>query len=113
MNIDNLVNLRNDIVRELIESREKAKHDEASRLFNAKKEGEQIGIAKGKLEGEQIGIFKAKKELVIKLLTKKFSTLPENIIKSIGETNNIDLFQKIIDDIFEINSIDEITDIFN
>ncbi|MFN8578921.1 MAG: Rpn family recombination-promoting nuclease/putative transposase [Candidatus Sericytochromatia bacterium] len=135
---------RDDSVRELLEVKEKARHDEISKLHNAKLEGkiegeqtgiakgkiegeqigiakgkiegEQIGIAKGKIEGEQIGIakgeqigvFKAKKELVINLLTKKFGALPENIIKMLNNNTNIDFFQNIIDNIFDLNTLDEL-----
>lgn len=99
---------RDDDVRELIEIKEKSRHDEATKLHHAKMsgiaEGEQIGIAKG----EQIGIFKAKKELVITLLTKRFGALSENILNNINETNDIDILQRIIDNIFDISSIDDI-----
>ncbi len=105
-----------DRVRELIESREKAKHDEASRLFNAKKQGEQIGIAKGEqigiVKGEQIGIAKGtnqtKKELAIKLLKKKFKELPKDIIEKINNTENMEIINQIIDNIFDLNSIDDV-----
>lgn len=112
---------RDDDIRELIEVKEKSRHDEATKLHNAKMsgiaEGEKIGIVKGEqigiVKGEQIGIFKAKKELVITLLTKKFGSLPENTLNNINKTNNIDLFQKIVDNIFDINSIDEVNHILN
>ena len=117
-----------DRVRELIESREKAKHDEASRLFNAKKQGEEIGISKGRNEGEQIGIAKGeqigiakgeqigiakgtnqtKKELAIRLLKKKFKELPDDIIENINNTENMEIINQIIDNIFDLNSIDDV-----
>ncbi|MFN8578121.1 MAG: Rpn family recombination-promoting nuclease/putative transposase [Candidatus Sericytochromatia bacterium] len=103
---------RDDDIRELLEIKEKSRHDEATKLHNAKLEGEQIGIVKGEQigieKGEQIGIFRTKKELVITLVTKKFGNLPENILKNINENNNIDIFQKIIDNIFDISSFDDI-----
>jgi len=85
---------KDDDIRELIEVKEKSKHDEATKLHNAKLEG--------KLEG--------KKELVITLLTKKFGSLPENLLKNINESNDIDILQKIIDNIFDVTSFDEVID---
>src|SRR5690606_28625712 len=76
-----------DHIRELIEAREKARHDEASKLYNARMEGiakgeqigiakgisqgEQIGIAKGISQGEQIGKLEKSKSSLKRLLTKK------------------------------------------
>ena len=45
-------------IREIARLREKALHDEASAIKNAKMEGEAIGVVKGRAEGEAIGIAK-------------------------------------------------------
>ena len=93
-----------DDIRELLEMKEKARHDEASRVYNATMEGiakgEQIGIVKGKTE--------AKKELLIILLTKKFGILSEDIGKKIISIENTDVIKKIVDNIFELNSPDQV-----
>ena len=45
-----LIPLARDEVREMIEARRKAEHDEATRIESARLEGEARGEAKGKLE---------------------------------------------------------------
>ncbi len=53
-------------IREIARLREKALHDEASAIKNAKMEGEAIGVVKGRAEGEAIGIAKGEARGVAK-----------------------------------------------
>jgi len=101
-----------DEIRELFEMKEKARHDEASRIYNAKAEGEKIGIVKG----EQIGIAKGKIEgkiealqnKSIKLLLKKFGELPSEIESKISNCYDLEKLDQIIDNIFDLASVGEI-----
>ena len=70
--------------------------------FNMEKElkvAEEIGIEKGIEKGRAI--------TVIKLLTKKFGTLPEEVKTKISGLDNATL-EVIIDGIFEYRSLDDI-----
>ena len=93
-----------DVIREILDMRDKARHDEASRLYNAKMEGK----AEGKAEGETIGIQKGKKVLLLKLLTKRFTNIPQNIIKTINDIENTEIIDNIIDNLFDLKSIEDL-----
>ena len=63
-------------IREIARLREKALHDEASALKNAKAEGEAIGMVKGRAEGEA--------SIIAKM--KAFGMTEEQIRKIISDT---------------------------
>ena len=75
-------------IREIARLREKALHDEASAIKNAKMEGreegraegEAIGVVKGRAEGEAIGIAKERADAIAKMKALGFS---EEQIRSI------------------------------
>ena len=87
-------------IREIARLREKALHDEASALKNAKAEGEAIGMvkgraegrAKGRAEGEAIGMVKGRAEgraegeasIIAKM--KAFGMTEEQIRRIISDT---------------------------
>jgi len=108
-----------DEIRELIEMKEKARHDEASRIYNAKAEGEkigiakgeQIGISKGKIEGKIEGKLEALQNKSIKLLIKKFGSLPTEIESKLRNCAEIEKLDQIIDNIFDLASVSEIESI--
>lgn len=61
-----------EVVRELLEYRDKALHDEATRLLEAKEEGIEEGMAKGIAKGKAEGIEMGKAEIAKKFLKKGF-----------------------------------------
>ena len=67
-------------IREIACLREKALHDEASAIKNAKMEGEAIGVVKGRAEGEAIGIAKERADAIAKMKSLGFT---EEQIRSI------------------------------
>ena len=67
-------------IREIARLREKALHDEASAIKNAKMEGEAIGVVKGRAEGEAIGIAKERADAIAKMKSLGFT---EEQIRSI------------------------------
>ncbi|MCM8711798.1 DUF4351 domain-containing protein [Clostridium sp. SYSU_GA19001] len=73
------------------------------------------GLEKGLEEGLEKGRKEGKKEVltksVIKLLTKKFGILP-NEIKNKIETVDVAVLEIIVEDILEIESIDEVMKYF-
>lgn len=93
-----------DEIREILEMREKARHEEASRLYNAKIEGEQIGIVKGNAEKAQ--------DYAIRLLTKKFCQISEILEKKISECTDMSKLDQIPEVIFDVNDLNEIEKIF-
>src|SRR5699024_3458559 len=68
-----------------------------------RKEGIEEGIEKGIEKGET----KALEKAVIKLLTKKFGALPEELRIGISKLDAITL-EIIIDDIFEYESLEDV-----
>ena len=67
-------------IREIARLREKALHDEASAIKNAKMEGEAIGIAKGEASGMAKGIAKERADAIAKMKSLGFT---EEQIRSI------------------------------
>ena len=67
-------------------------------------QGEQIGLGKGEL-------IKAK-SLLIKLLVKKFKNFNDDLIDKINNSNDINLIESVIENIFDLNSIDYIDNLF-
>jgi len=95
-----------------IEEVYKTKEEVNSMLLNAirkekeniRLEGEKIGIVKG----EQIGLLKGKRDLLLSLLNKRFGKLPENVTLVINNIENVEVIQKIVDSIFDINSPEDV-----
>ncbi len=68
------------------------------------KKGEAIGTQKGKVEGQ----LEEKINNIIKLTVKKLGVIPINLEKKIKSCSNIEKLDKIMDNIFDITSFDEI-----
>ncbi len=108
-----------DQLRELIEMRQKARHDEASRMYNATIEaqaqgmsqGIAQGMAQGMIQGLAEGKLEAEKEILLKLLNKKFKEIPDKLVYKIKSLNNINLISQIINSIFDIQLIDDVFEI--
>ncbi|MBE0068295.1 DUF4351 domain-containing protein, partial [Thermoanaerobacterium thermosaccharolyticum] len=64
-------------------------------------------LKKSMEKGMEKGIEKGMENLVIRLLKKKFSDIPEKYIKLIEDADEKTLFQ-IADNIFEINKIEDL-----
>ena len=73
------------------------------------KEGHDLGIKEGIQEGQILG----KIEFLIKILNKKFNKLPATISKYLKNSKDMQLIESIIDNIFEINSINELKKLLN
>ena len=67
----------------------------------------QAGIKQGHAEGKREGKLEAKMEAVVRLLTKKFGQLSEDMVRKIYAANESQL-ELIIDNIFQIQSLDEV-----
>lgn len=72
-----------DMVREILDMRSKARHDEASRLYQAKQEGEEIGEQRGILKGYEEVAKNAYKEGQSLELISKITGLPIEKLKQI------------------------------
>ncbi|WP_213951645.1 DUF4351 domain-containing protein, partial [Tepidanaerobacter syntrophicus] len=75
------------------------------------KEGLKEGLEKGLEEGLEKGLQKGKREeritTAIKLLTKKFGPLPEELKSKISKLDSVTL-EIIIDGIFDYESLDDV-----
>ena len=80
-------------------------------VIAARKERERIS-KEAREEGLAEGENKAKSSYVIRLLTKKFKSLPEELENNINNCVNTEIFDQIIDSIFDITSLDEIKKYF-
>ncbi len=65
-------------------------------------------VEQSKIEGEKIGIIKGEKDLLLRLLTKKFKKIPENLESEINKIGNIQTIEKIVESIFEIQTPEDI-----
>jgi hypothetical protein len=63
-------------------------------------EGIEKGIEKGELKNQQ--------RLALKLLKKKLKDIPSDIEKTINCIDDIDILEKVIDNIFDINSVEQV-----
>jgi len=63
-------------------------------------EGIKQGIGKGELKNQQ--------RLALKLLKKKLKEIPSDIEKTINSIDDIAILEKVIDNIFDINSVDQV-----
>ena len=62
----------------------------------------------GRIEGKAEGISSGKQEDVIKLLKKKFKTLPEPLADKIKSINSVEKLEEILLSILDISSLDEV-----
>jgi flagellar biosynthesis/type III secretory pathway protein FliH len=72
-----------------------------------REKGMMEGLEKGMMEGLEKGEVKALVNTVIKLLTKKFGTLPEELKAEISKLDTITL-EVIIGDILEYQSLEDV-----
>ncbi|MFN8577169.1 MAG: DUF4351 domain-containing protein [Candidatus Sericytochromatia bacterium] len=81
--------------------------------IEAKNEGEQIGIVKG----EQIGIVKGElnvsRNLVIRIIKKKFNEISKKLENKILKYTHLEKLENIIENSFSIQSVKEIEDILD
>lgn len=63
---------------------------------------------KGKVEGIEKGKIESLKNKIIILLEKKLNKIPDNIIEKIKNCSDISKLDNILDNIFDINSFDEV-----
>lgn len=82
-------------VRALIEAREKALHDEASRLFQAREDGREEGLKKG----EKIGRKDTLSGNIKKLITIKFGTMEKDDEEIMSKRTSIEL-NALLENIF-------------
>lgn len=59
-------------------------------------------------EGEISGEIKGEKRLLLKLLTKKFKTLPETIVEAIKSIEDTKFIEKIGEKIFDFKTLDDL-----
>lgn len=62
----------------------------------------------GIIEGEQIGSDKEAKNLLIRLLNKKFKQIPQKLNEKINSCQNIKLIEDIIENIFDIQDLEQV-----
>jgi len=71
-------------------------------------EGIEKGIQKGIEKGIEKGELKNQQRLALKLLKKKLKDIPSDIEETINCIDDIDVLEKVIDNIFDINSVDQV-----
>ncbi|MDD3880197.1 MAG: DUF4351 domain-containing protein, partial [Syntrophomonas sp.] len=93
--------------RMLYEAREAEIRDQITRIESAREEGLKEGMEKGMEKGMEEGEVNALARTAIKLLTKKFGLLPEEIKTGISRLNppTLDI---MIDGILDYESLEEI-----
>lgn len=74
----------------------------------AKSEGKAEGMAEGLKEGRLDGKIIEAKNLLIRLLNKKFKQIPKNLNKKINECQNAEILENIIENIFDIQTIEQV-----
>lgn len=67
----------------------------------------------GKIEGELKGEFKGKKDLLLRILNKKFKSISSDLENTINSLQDIKIIENIIDNIFDLESVKDIEDIIN
>ena len=82
--------------------------DNVMKKFKLNEKYREQGKIEGKTEGKIEGEIKGEKKLLLRLLNKKFKRLPYELIKKIEALDNLELIEKITDNIFDINSIEEV-----
>ncbi len=111
------LNYKKEIINKMLSM---AKVEQWDFMVEAKKKAEKQGRAKGKLQGKaegkaegiEEGQIKAKISDITKLLIKKFGVIPESLEKKIINCKDLSKFDKVIDSIFDIESIKEVEIIF-
>jgi predicted transposase/invertase (TIGR01784 family) len=89
-------------------------YNEIKEMYKTKEEVNSMFISKIREEKDNIrleGKLEGKIELVLNLLNKKFGELPENVTFSLNNLKELSVIQKIVDSIFEINSVEQVLDI--
>jgi hypothetical protein len=66
------------------------------------------GKIEGKMEGKIEGKFEGKLESLMMIISKKFKNVPEDTLTKISKITDVILIEKILDEIFEINSEEEL-----
>jgi len=86
-------------IREIIEENKEVE----SMVYNLQRiviESKMQGKAEGKMEG--------KISTLMRLLSKKFGILPQEISNKISITKDLDIIDKMLDNIFDIQSLEEV-----
>ena len=65
------------------------------------------------LEWELRAELRGKISFLLRILTKKFEVLPENLIENIRTVKDAQVIDSILDDIFEISSLEELEKYLN
>ena len=68
-------------------------------VVEAREEGREQGLKEGQSKT---------KNLLIKLINKKFKKIPDDLKKTIKNSNNLKVIEKILESIFDIQNIEEI-----
>lgn len=97
-----------EIMRQKFLDREKARLDYKSQLHYAEEKGIEKGIEKGRIEGKIEGSIEEARSVLSRLLKKKFQEVSPRCINLIDLQTNIIVINNIIDNIFDINSEEEI-----
>jgi hypothetical protein len=63
--------------------------------------------------GIEKGIEEKTRELAIKLLKKKFQNIPDDIIETINKIKDTPKIEKMVEDIFNINHVDDVRKYLN
>ncbi|MDN5301089.1 MAG: hypothetical protein PWQ60_603 [Thermoanaerobacteraceae bacterium] len=82
-------------------------------LKKVEERGIERGIEKGIEEGMEKGKEEKAKELAMKLLKKKLSNIPDDIIETIKKTRDIRKVEKMVEDIFSINDVEDVRKYLN
>lgn len=113
-----------DNIREILAMREKARHDEISRLYSAKQEGiaegkiegrvegKIEGRVEGRVEGKAEGTIENARDFTIRLIKKKFDDLPIELETKIRKCSDLSKLAQITDIIFNSDDISDFYPIF-
>jgi predicted transposase/invertase (TIGR01784 family) len=79
-------------------------------LTQIRKEKENIRL-EGKAEGKIEGKIEGQKDVVLRLLNKKFKKLPKKLEAEINKLDNLETIEKIVESIFEIDNLSQVSKI--
>ena len=103
-------------IRKIIEENEEAE----SMVYNLQRvaielrmQGIEEGIKKGIKEGKKEGKIEGKISTLLRQLSKKFGILPQEISDRISSIKDLDTIDKMLDDIFDIESLEEVEEYLN
>ncbi|MBD2143235.1 hypothetical protein H6F39_18225 [Anabaena sp. FACHB-1250] len=68
---------------------------------------EENAQAKGKEIGKEIGARKTRQENIIKILSNRFANLPEKIIYTIKEIDDMSILENLLLPSIQVNSVEE------